>query len=552
MKRAISIPYVFDASLRKLNLAAILQFDIKKLYAVINITRNQIIYIVGSADYGLASIAGSELTLVFDTTAQADTDQLMILYDDRLLEIPSDDTDGEPIPTRALPQHVSRIGFTKAIANGVDSEWGAVVGGIASGMTVNQTGGNLVITSGVNARAETVIRPNAAWKGGTRLRVRSTLSQRIVNQNFVVELVDIIGDGLAYSITSATALVVTIPNNTFTAENIGQSVNVGLFIGTGTFLSGRYPIAAVSGDNVTFTVSGFAVGTGTCSVFGWNYYQLLYNGATATNALFQTQRRGYANTAVTATINSTASPGHLAVITGNDLVATLADQLTASVGGSALVPRAQQFENIPDDVRLTLQVRVTNQATAPASSTTWTIGFLAVSNFAPQDVSLQDVRPMSPTGLPIDIVRAITLAASQSGTWNVGLSAGTNRAAAMAAAGIWFDDSSTALGANATFTGTGRDLTVTATATAWANASTYGQEVVVSAESDVSGTLWLEVSRDGTTWRRVKSISTTAVPGGGHYAEIVHRPSWRHVRVGFTNGATAQARFTLGTFLKAI
>lgn len=132
------------------------------------------------------------------------------------------------------------------------------------------------------------------------------------------------------------------------------------------------------------------------------------------------------------------------------------------------------------------------------------------------------------------------------------LPASTNRVGNVAAAGIWFDDSATALAANATFTGTSRDLTVVATATAWNNAATYGQELVLSAESDVTGTLWLEVSRDNTNWRRVKSVATVAVTGGGFYAEIVHRPSWRYARVGYTNGAGAQTRFTINSFAKGV
>lgn len=138
-----------------------------------------------------------------------------------------------------------------------------------------------------------------------------------------------------------------------------------------------------------------------------------------------------------------------------------------------------------------------------------------------------------------------------SGSVTATLAAATVRAAFTASAGIWFDDSSSTLGGNATFTGTSRDATVTATATAWANAATYGKEVRVSAESDVSGTLWLEVSRDNTTWRRAKSVATAAVTGGGQYAELVHRPSWRYWRVGYTNGATAQARFTIGSIATA-
>jgi hypothetical protein len=132
------------------------------------------------------------------------------------------------------------------------------------------------------------------------------------------------------------------------------------------------------------------------------------------------------------------------------------------------------------------------------------------------------------------------------------LAAGTNRAGFVAGAAIWYDDSSTPLAGAATFTGTSRDLTVTASATAMANAATYAKEVRVSAESDQSGTLWVEFSRDNTNWRRAKSAATAAITGGGQFAEIVFRPSWRYMRVGFTNGATLQVRFSIGSMLVAI
>jgi hypothetical protein len=364
--------------------------------------------------------------------------------------IPSDDTSYDGIVARLLPQRVDRIGFTKTLSNTVDPDWGTVVGGIGAGMDVDQTGGNLVITSGTTARSETIIRSTASWEGGIRLRVRNTLSQRIINQNFFVELVDVIGDGLSYNITSATAVVVTIPSNPFTADNIGQFMHLGLFNGTGTFLGGRYPIASISGNDVTFTVSGFAAGTGTCSVFGWNYYQLRYQGTTATSVDFDTQRNGWSSGFTAATINTTTTPGHLAIVTGNDLTATLSDQLVASGAAVAVTPRASRVENVPDDIPLRLQIRVQNLATAPASTTTWTIGLISVSNYAAQDVSIQDVRPMTTaTSVPVDVVRTVvgpTQPVSGTVTANIGtgaLAAGTN---AIGDIGIQYRGSSTGAG----------------------------------------------------------------------------------------------------------
>lgn len=316
---------------------------------------------------------------------------------------------------RQIPQDIDRIGFTKVLSNSVDSDWGTIVGSVGTGMAVNQTGGNLVVTSGTTARAETIIRSNESWTGGIRLRARSTLSQRNANNNFFVELVDVIGDGLAYTISSATVIVVTFPSgHGFTAENVGQSMYLGLFSGTGTFLSGRYPIASVSGDNITFTVSGFAAGTGTCSAFGWNYYQLHYTGSTATSANFDTQRNGWATGVTAATINTTASPGHMAIITGNDLISTFADQLVASTTTIQQTIRANRNENIPDDKNLRLQIRIANGSTAP-TATTWTIGLISVSHYANTDVAIQDVKPMHVgTALPVEIMRSTTNAVTVS------------------------------------------------------------------------------------------------------------------------------------------
>jgi hypothetical protein len=341
-------------------------------------------------------------------------------------KIPADDVSSDALATRALPQAVDRVGFSKVISNNVDSEWGAIVGSIGSGMTVNQTGGNLVIAAGTTARSETIIRGLKSYEGSVRLRCRNTLSQRVANNNFFVELVDVIGDGLAYTISSATVLVVTIPSNPFTAENVGQSMYIGGFSGTGTFLSGRYPIASVAGNDVTFTVSAFAAGTGTCSAFGWNYYQLQYQGTTATQTNFDTQRKGWASGATTATINTTASPGHLAIVTGNDLVATFADQLVASGATIQQTVRASRVENVPDDTPLRLQIRIANGSTAP-TATTWTIGLVSVSNYANQDVSIQDLRPMGVgSALPVEIMRGVALATQPvSGTVTANIGTGT-------------------------------------------------------------------------------------------------------------------------------
>ena len=158
---------------------------------------------------------------------------------------------------------------------------------------------------------------------------------------------------------------------------------------------------------------------------------------------------------------------------------------------------------------------------------------------------------LKPGAYATEPIPAIQITGTQPVSGTVALGAATTRTGFYANAGIWYDDSAVVLAAAASFTGTSRDLTVTATATAMANAATYAKELRVSAESDQTGTLWLEASRDNTNWRRIKSVATAAVTGGGQFAEIVHRPSWRYARVGFTNGATLQTRFAIGSLAMA-
>lgn len=323
------------------------------------------------------------------------------------------------IQTQPVAADPLRISFTKAIVDNVDPLWGTTII-TGSGMTVNQTGGNLVLTSGTTARSETIIRSNTNTYGDFRLRFRDTLSQRIANSDFVVELVDVIGDNLPYTITSATEVVVTFPaGHGFTSANVGQSVSLGAFNGSGTFLGGRYPIASVVGDNVTFTVSAFAAGTGTVSAFGWNFYRLTYTSTVATTVAFDAGRSGWATGNVNLTINTSASPGHMTILSAKDMIATVMDGLVANSGSAQFTYRGNRVENVPTDKTVRLQLRVLNGSTAPATSTTWTVGMVSVYPLLTQDVSLQDIRPMSTSApIPVEIIRNVaqTVTANQ-GTW---------------------------------------------------------------------------------------------------------------------------------------
>jgi hypothetical protein len=288
-------------------------------------------------------------------------------------------------------ENLKKYGFSKVIASGIDPDMGTVIV-TGAGQTVSQSASNLVLAAGTTINAETIIRLSDSVSSEFTAQINSLLSQRVANNNFFFELVDVIGDGLAITIVNATTVTVTIPNNSFTTQNIGQSMYLGAYVGTGVFVPGRYAINAVAGNVVTFTVSGFTAGVGTCSAFGWNYHQLRYQGVTATNADYDTQRNGWNTGFTAATINTTASPGHIAFLTNEQSGALLTDALAASSGVLvANTQRASRNNNVPfGEVSLRVQIRMMNGTVAP-TATTWTINLVELRKRNSKAVSVKEI-----------------------------------------------------------------------------------------------------------------------------------------------------------------
>lgn len=250
-----------------------------------------------------------------------------------------------------------------------------------AGMTVNQSGGNLVVTTGTTTNAETVFRSVDTFRGALLARYQIILSQRTANQTFRVELADLIGEGLAYTINSATSVTVTFPTtNPFTAANVGQSLRLAVLSSVG--VPGRYAIDSVSGLTVTFTVASWpGSGSGTLTLYGHNWLAAEYSGTTAANAFIDAQRSGWANGNTTASINTTASPGHIGQIAYDVMSMSYADSRAISNTGYQWEQRASRITNVPDeDVSLYLFLVIQNGNTPPASTTTVTVGFLSVED----------------------------------------------------------------------------------------------------------------------------------------------------------------------------
>lgn len=316
-----------------------------------------------------------------------------------------------PIPVHNTSPTFWRVGFAE-VGSGLQGlaadEMTLVQTG--AGMSVNQSGGNLLITTGTTANAETVLRSNLAFRGSLLARYKAVLSQRIANQTFRFELADLIGTGLAYTINSATSVTVTFPTtNPFTAASVGQSVRLSCITGAAG-IPGRFVIASVSGLTVTFTVVAWpASGSGTLTLYGFNWLANEYSGTTATNSSFDCQRRGRASGNTTATINTTASPGHVGQITFDVMAASLSDALAATNTGYQWTNRASRLENIPDeDVDLYFFIAVQNGSTAPASTTTLTVGFVQAEDQGRFKVRIASSDPVGSHPQPVQIMGGTT------------------------------------------------------------------------------------------------------------------------------------------------
>lgn len=292
-----------------------------------------------------------------------------------------------------------------------------------TGVTYSQSGGNLLITTGTATNAEFLARSLRSWRGTMQMRYSFVASQRIANQNCAVILADLIGENLACTINSATSITVAKTDHGFTAQNVGQFMFVGGIIGAAG-VPGRYAIASVpSADTITFTVAGWpASGSCTVDLFGHTHVKHLYNGTTATSVLADSQRRGWASGDTALTVNTSASPGHIVQshIAGRELY--WGDTLRASSATPNMTLRGHRIENLPDD-NLELYVFVWNYngTVAPASTTTWTLGFISVEKFANLPVYVQGQEMQgAAAAAPVAVIGTATVAGTVTSTVTAG------------------------------------------------------------------------------------------------------------------------------------
>jgi hypothetical protein len=324
-----------------------------------------------------------------------------------IVDMPGQDTPSAPV--RIAPQKYVDISFSQVGAGLVSPELTLIRTG--SGQSVNQSGGNLVITTGTTVNAETLIRSVANFNGALTLRQVTTLSQRIANQNFFVELCDVLGDNLAYAIVNATTVDVTLAAHGFTAANVGQRIDLCALSSVGVPMAGV--IASIpNADTIRFTVAGWpASGSGTLSLTGWSKVELLYTGTVATVVAFNTRRRGWENAATSPTVATTAA-AHMLHLNVDNGVASLGHKTTAAAQAIANVSAWETNIPLPSE-DMFLQIKCRNGTGAPASTTSWTLGMVRVEDYTAAQVNITATRQQSiANAQPVNVIGTVSVSGS--------------------------------------------------------------------------------------------------------------------------------------------
>jgi hypothetical protein len=396
---------------------------------------------------------------------------------------------------RQSPVDIWSVGFSQSGSSLLDPD--LTQRRLGTGMAVSQSNSNMVLTTGTTTNSEFLARSTTSFFGAYIHRFKTILSQRIANNNFAVMMADLVGEGLSCTINSATSITVTKVAHGFTTADVGQSMMIGAISSGAAGVPGRYAIASVpSVDTITFTVAGWpASGSCTVDLFGWNYLWTQYSGTSATSANIDAQRFGWnsGNTAIT--INTTASPGHVMNTYCDGKNVNWSDALTASTATPNITTRGSRIESTPEDTTpLYVYIWAYNGTTAPATTTTWTVGFLTVEDICNVPTYLAGIRPMG-TQAPMPVsgtffqaTQPVSLA-----TNTPTLAAGTNLAG----------DVGQQYRANATGAASGTHIV---------SAATTNATIVKGSPGRVIG--W-SLANTNAAWRYVKLHNQTTTPTAG-------------------------------------
>ena len=266
--------------------------------------------------------------------------------------------------------------------------------------------------------------------------------------------------------------------------------------------------------------------TGTLTAYGWNYVAFIRNGTSATAKWKDTQRKGWSSGASSVTATTDLAPlGVVDQFYGDGQLEAFSDGTPASqTTGLMFNQRATSIDSLPIvDAPLYFFFSVHNGVSDPASTTRVSIGY-----FRTLDTSIDKVQISGFDQSGYASLADVRVSAMPTST---GVSVSSS-------APTLVTETSTNLGAGATYTGASRDGGSTA----------VNQRFTARFYANQVGTARVDWSTDGTTWRRATAdLAVTATTPVSVSLDI----SARYHRCVYVNGGVAQTEFLVtSSYLK--
>lgn len=340
------------------------------------------------------------------------------------------------------------------------------------------------ISSGITPGVQTILLSKSSFRAPLEARYQISASQRIANNSFRIGFVEV---------NEATGAIFT-DTSIVTAPTVLNARNAALHEWSGVTATSATLLTRTGGSAIDSLATAFGTGFTTVAT-GTSPNFIAASGFAISLERDRVNARGF-------TLNTTANTG---------LVFAM-DRVTPS----------------PSKL-YKLAIIVENGASAPASSTDWRIHAINV-----MDATRFDVSPRNPGSG--DLTKAFPVWIGQ--TLNVQPSSATGLPV-LDTSTTYYTDNITNQAASATVTGTSRD--------AGAAPSRFNK-FTAFAFADQPGTMRIEVSDAGTTWRRATAdMAVAANTPATLTVPIVNR----YYRVIYVNGATPQTAFLLSSAFSA-
>lgn len=164
-KEIITATVTFNPIAKTIDFSSWSSFNINRLIAITNNTRNVLIYSIANSGTGLANIVGNVITLQFDTTSHNASDQLSIMYDP---ESQATETTLSTINTK-LPSALGQKTMANSLPVVISSDQSSILVKMSDGSDIVDIKGSGVAPAAADKTLVVGLHPNSTLPAGSNI-----------------------------------------------------------------------------------------------------------------------------------------------------------------------------------------------------------------------------------------------------------------------------------------------------------------------------------------------------------------------------------------------